>query len=156
MAEIVRRRFHLSTEITGFVVGAFGLATMLGNALTRAIGQRVRAALVVQAGIVATAGGCLVIGVLPVHSLPLAAIAGVAWAIGYGAAGPFHHASLGAGNEQARVTVTALHASLLNLGIVVVAFAAGRFFDSVGVEIVVAMAVGGMAIALVLLLGIAR
>jgi predicted MFS family arabinose efflux permease len=152
LAELVRRRFQLSIQSTGVVVSTFGLVTMFGNSLTGGVSKRWKSPRVVKAGVLATACGCLVIGVLPIHSRVIAGIAGIVWALGYGIAGPFHHASLSGGDEAARVTVTAMHASLLNLGIVGVAFGAGRYFDSVGVERVTAVAVAAMAIALVLLL----
>lgn len=155
LAEILRRRFHLQTESAGILVGAFGLATVVGNSLIgrteRLAGSRSR---VVVGGIVATLVGCLVVGVLPPLSLPMAALAGVVWALGYGIAGPVHHAGLGQSSRHARGTITALNASSLNLGIVIVAFGAGRFFDDLGVEAVVGMAVLGMLSGLGLILTI--
>ncbi|WP_437605523.1 MFS transporter [Sorangium sp. So ce834] len=155
LAEVLRRRFHMQTEAIGVMVGAFGLVTVIGNSLIgrteRLAGSRSR---VVVGGVIATLIGCLVVGVLPPFSLPVAALAGVVWALGYGIAGPVHHSGLGQISRHVRGTITALNASLLNLGIVVVASCAGRFFDALGVEAVVGMAVLGMVSGLGLLLTI--
>ncbi|MGK4006560.1 MFS transporter [Sorangium sp. So ce1036] len=153
LAEVLRRRFHLQTESIGIMVGAFGLATVIGNSLIgrteRLAGSRSR---VVAGGIIATIAGCLVVGVLPPFSLPTAALARIVWALGYGIAGPVHHSGLVQIALHVRGTITALNASLLNFGIVIVAFCAGRFFDDLGVEVVVGVAVIGMLSALALLL----
>lgn len=148
LAEILRRRYGLSTEAVGLIVGAFGVATLLGNSLVgkaiARVGSRQRLTIV---GAVACALGPLVLGVLPPVSLPLAVAAVVAWAFVYGAAAPAHHGLLSGLSDQHRGTLSAMNASLLNLGIVTVTFAAGRFFDSVGVELVVSGAVIGILVA---------
>lgn len=157
LAEIVRRRFGLSIETTGVVVGGFGLATMIGNSFAGRVRRwGYRSSQVVMFGIGATMCGCLVVGVFPSQSLPIAAIAGFCWAFGYGVAGPFHQASLSSPDGTTQVTVTSVNASLLNLGIMTVTFAAGRFFDTLGPRFVLATAVAGMAIAFALIRGLDR
>lgn len=153
LPEIVRRRYALSTEVIGILAGIYGLSTVLGNALS-GCAARHGARRVLAVGVSASILGCFVVGVVPAVPGIVAVLAGVLWAVGYGAAGPTHHTALSGLSERVRGTVTALHASLLNLGIMVVAFAAGRFFDPVGVEIVVGVTTVFMLIGLALLLSI--
>jgi predicted MFS family arabinose efflux permease len=148
LAEILRRRYGLSTEAVGLIVGAFGVATLIGNSLVGQaiawIGTRQRLTIL---GAVACALGPLVVGVLPPVSLPIAVCAVIIWAFVYGAAAPAHHGLLSGLSDQHRGTLSAMNASLLNLGIVTVTFASGRLFDSMGVEVVLSGAVIGILVA---------
>jgi predicted MFS family arabinose efflux permease len=153
LPEIARRRFGLSTESVGLLAGGFGLATVLGNWLAGSAARLGRARLV-AVGASASIVGCVVVGVLPSVSLLLALVGGVIWAIGYGAAGPTLHGTLSQLSGRVRGTITALHASLLNLGIMAVAFGAGRYFDVAGVEGVVAIGALAMSAGVALLVSV--
>ncbi|MDR6291720.1 putative MFS family arabinose efflux permease [Inquilinus ginsengisoli] len=157
MAEILRRRYGLSTEALGLALGLFGLVTIAGNLLipaaVRRLGSPSRAVL---AGIAGTLAGILVLGVLPTLPAPLAVAAGALWALGYGVAGPTHQAVLAGMAASLRGTTVALTASLVNLGIVVVAFGAGRFFDTLGIEATIGVAAAGVAAGFAVLLATER
>lgn len=157
MAEILRRRYGLSIEALGLALGLFGLVTIAGNLLipaaVRRLGSPSRAVL---AGIAGTLAGILVLGVLPPLPAPLAVAAAALWALGYGVAGPTHQAVLAGMAASLRGTTVALTASLVNLGIVVVAFGAGRFFDTLGIEATIGAAAAGVAAGLTVLLAAER
>ncbi|WP_395674900.1 MFS transporter [Inquilinus sp.] len=157
MAEILRRRYGLSIEALGLALGLFGLVTIAGNLLipaaVRRLGSPSRAVL---AGIAGTLAGILVLGVLPPLPAPLAVAAAALWALGYGVAGPTHQAVLAGMAASLRGTTVALTASLVNLGIVVVAFGAGRFFDTLGIEATIGAAAAGVAAGFAVLLAAER
>jgi predicted MFS family arabinose efflux permease len=157
MAEILRRRYGLPTEGLGLAMGLFGLATITGNLLippvVRWLGSPSRAVL---AGIAGTIAGILALGVLPPLPVPLAVAAAALWALGYGIAGPTHQAVLAGMAAPLRGTLVALTASLLNLGIVAVAFGAGRFFDTLGVEATIGAAAVAVVAGFGLLLSVER
>ncbi|KGM30607.1 hypothetical protein, partial [Inquilinus limosus] len=76
--------------------------------------------------------------------------------LGYGVAGPTHQAVLAGMTASLRGTTVALTASLVNLGIVVVAFGAGRFFDTLGIETTIGAAAAGVAAGFAVLLAAER
>ena len=157
MAEILRRRYALPTEALGLAMGLFGLVTIAGNLLIPAVVRRLGSpSRAVQAGIAGTIAGILTLGVLPPVSPVLAVVAGALWALGYGIAGPTHQAVLAGMATSLRGTVVALTASLLNLGIVAVAFGAGRFFDTLGIEATIGAAALAVAAGFGLLLAAER
>lgn len=150
LPEIARRRFSLSTETVGLLAGGFGLATIIGNSIAGASARLGRGRTILF-GSAASILGCLVVGWVPLVPPALAIPAGIVWAVGYGAAGPTLHGTLSHLSARVRGTVTALQASLLNLGIMAVAAGAGRYFDAVGVETIVGVVSLGMAFGVVLL-----
>ena len=135
LAETLRRRFGLSTQAVGVWTGCFGFAVLLGNLLMdrarRVFGSHFR---VLSYGSLATLLGALVVGVLP--PLPGAALvlAGAAWGLGYGMAGPAHHFMVATATDEVRGTVVAINASILNSGLMAVTLIAGRVLDHTGVE----------------------
>jgi predicted MFS family arabinose efflux permease len=157
LAEILRRRFHMGTEAAGIVVGLFGAATLLGNSLVgkalQLAGSRQRAVLV---GTATCALGALAVGVVPPVPPILAVACILLWALVYGATAPIHHGLLSGLSDDHRGTISAFNASLLNLGIMTVSLAAGRFFDIAGVEAVVGLSVLGMVLGFYLLFTINR
>lgn len=136
LPEIARRRFALSTETVGLLAGAFGLATVAGNSLT-GLAKRLGPERTVVFGAAASIGGALIVGAVPGVPSALALVAGAVWAVGYGIAGPTLHSTLSRLSGRVRGTVTALQASLLNLGIMAVAFGTGRYLDGFGVPALV-------------------
>lgn len=135
LAETLRRRFGLSTEQVGVWTGCFGVAVLLGNLLMdrarQAFGSHFR---VLIYGSLATILGAAVVDVLPRLPVYLLVPAGVAWGLGYGMAGPAHHFMVATASDDARGTVVAINASILNSGLMAVTLIAGRVLDQTGVE----------------------
>ncbi|WXB16499.1 MFS transporter [Pendulispora albinea] len=148
LSETVRRRFGWSDESAGIFAGFFGLCTVLGNAV---IGPFVRwfqsRKRMVLSGMVATAAGSALVGLMPAPSLAVPVIGVAIWTLGYGAGGPVHQSVLGHIAGSSRGMVTALNASAINLGIAAVASLTGSLLDRIGVEGVFGMAVGCMLVA---------
>src|SRR5690606_4310697 len=114
-AEVCARKLGLSPAQAGLLMGWFGAVIVAGNVLgtpwQRLAGQAALplAALCASLGIAAF--------LLPVGSMVGLGIAGIPWALGYGAAGPLHHGRLSNLSATFRGTINSYHASLLNLGI---------------------------------------
>lgn len=83
---------------------------------------------------------------LPLDSPWLMAIVGIPWALGYGCAGPLHHARLNALSGRYRGTINSYHASLLNLGIFSVSALMGLMASSPSLTVFCGM-VGWVALA---------
>jgi predicted MFS family arabinose efflux permease len=138
-AEALRRRFGLTTQAVGIWTGCFGVAVLLGNLLMdrarRLFGSHFR---VLLYGSLATIGGAAVVDVLPPLPLYVLVVAGLAWGLGYGMAGPAHHFMVASSAGDVRGTVVAINASILNSGLMAVTLIAGRVLDQTGVELLVA------------------
>jgi len=139
LGETSRRRFGLSTEQIGVVTGSFGLAVLAGNLLLdrarRIFGSHFR---VLAYGSLATIIGAGIVDVLPRGPLYTLVLAGLAWGLGYGMAGPAHHFMVATSGGTVRGTVVGINASILNSGLMAVTLLAGRVLDQTGVEVLVA------------------
>lgn len=157
LAEALRRRFGLTTEAVGVWTGLFGCAVLLGNSLMdrarRVLGSHFR---VLVYGALATVVGAAVVAVLPPLPIYVLVPAGFAWGLGYGMAGPAHHFLVASSAGDVRGTVVAINASILNGGLMTVTLIAGRVLDQTGVERLVGVFVGLMAIGVGLLAPLRR
>lgn len=144
VAEVVARHLPDSPAQAGLLAGFFGVMVMLGNLCGSTLQQRMgRAALPAMA--MASAFGVWLFA-LPLDSPWLMAIVGIPWALGYGGAGPLHHARLNALSGRYRGTINSYHASLLNLGIFSVSALMGLMASSPSLRVFCGM-VGWVALA---------
>ncbi len=145
VAEVASRKLLLSPTDTGLLAGFYGLAVIAGNLASGKLQQALGAAALPGAALVAAVG--LLGFMLPIASMTQLALLGLPWALGYGCAGPLHHARLSALSARYRGTINSYHASLLNLGIFSVSFALGsvvpRFSVAVFCGLVGAVALVG-------------
>lgn len=115
VAEVAARRMPLSPSQAGLMAGLWGMAVVAGN-LTAHRAQSVLGRVALPAMATVSAVGVLLF-LLPWRHPWQLALAGLPWAMGYGCAGPLHHAHLSALSAACRGTINSYHASLLNLGI---------------------------------------
>lgn len=114
-AEVCARKLALSPGQAGLLAGWFGIVIVAGNVLSNPWHRLAGPAALPLAALSASLG--MAAFLLPVDSMLALGIAGVPWALGYGAAGPLHHGRLSNLSTSSRGTINSYHASLLNLGI---------------------------------------
>lgn len=115
VAGVAARKLDLRSTDVALVVAYWGAAIIVGNLSGHRLNRCLHhVALPFGAGIAAL--GVLAFA-LPVSSLVALGAVGTPWALGYGCAGPLHHARLNGLSVRFRGTINSLHASLLNFGI---------------------------------------
>lgn len=114
-AEVCARKLALTPTEAGLLAGWFGLVIVAGNVSSTPWQKLAGRAALPLAALSASLG--IAAFLLPLDSMLTLGLAGIPWALGYGAAGPLHHGKLSNLSTDFRGTINSYHASLLNLGI---------------------------------------